>query len=209
MNSAARTAPPADPSESVDFFARQFDRQIVGGDYALNPFETLALPHLKGRVLDLGCGLGNLSVAAAEAGASVVALDACANAVADLNRRARELGLDIEAAQADLRHWQPVEVFDSVACIGLLMFFDRAEALAGLRAVRDSVKPGGVAAVNVLEEGTTFVDFFAKDAHHLFTRDELLAPFDGWARLELRQHEFAATERTVKRFLTLIVRRPA
>ena len=52
-------------SRSVEFFGQQFDRQIAGGDYALNPFETLILPYLRGRVLDLGCGLGNLSIAAA------------------------------------------------------------------------------------------------------------------------------------------------
>jgi tellurite methyltransferase len=48
-------------NRSVEFFDAQFQRQVASGDFALNPFETLALPFAQGRVLDLGCGLGNLA----------------------------------------------------------------------------------------------------------------------------------------------------
>lgn len=61
---------------SVRFFDQQFRRQIGARDFALNPFEQAALPYLSGRVLDYGCGLGNLACAAAERGCSVVVLDA-------------------------------------------------------------------------------------------------------------------------------------
>jgi len=195
-------------SRSVEFFDAQFEHQIASGEYELNPFEAHVLPYLDGRVLDLGCGLGNLSLAAARAGASVTALDACGHAVADLIRRARQSGLDICAGQADLRGWRPGEAYDAVACIGLLMFFERAVALDGLRAVYDAVKPGGIAAVNVLTEGTTFLGMFDPRGHHLFSRDDLLAPFALWEQLVLREDEFPAPGATVKRFLTLIARRP-
>ena len=52
-------------NESIRFFDSQFHRQIEAGDYALNPFERAALPFLRDEVLDLGCGLGNLALAAA------------------------------------------------------------------------------------------------------------------------------------------------
>lgn len=54
-------------SHSIHFFETQFRQQVADGALHLNPFETLALPFLRGRVLDYGCGLGNLAVAAAQA----------------------------------------------------------------------------------------------------------------------------------------------
>ena len=199
---------PAD-SGSIGFFGEQFARQIASADYALNPFESRALPHMRGSVLDLGCGLGNLSIAAARQGANVTAIDACGNAVSDLQRRADAEGLNVRALREDLSTWRPVARYEAVACIGLLMFFDRVHALAGLEAVRDAVAPGGAAIVNVLVEGTTFLAMFDPAGHHLFTRDELLAPFSGWAVEALHAEDFPAPGGTLKRFLTLVARRAA
>ena len=199
----------SNPTASVEFFGEQFDRQIAAGDFALNPFEALAIPYLQGSVLDLGCGLGNLSIAAARRGATVLAIDACGNAVSSLAARARAEALPITAQQADLRGWRASTRFDAVACIGLLMFFERETALAGLDAVRDAVAPGGVAVVNVLVVGTTYMAMFDPAGYHLFTEDELARPFDGWQRLALDRRDFEAPGGTLKRFATLAARRPA
>ena len=51
---------------SVEFFENQFQRQVIDREFALNPFEELALQYVKGDLLDLGCGLGNLSLEAAK-----------------------------------------------------------------------------------------------------------------------------------------------
>jgi tellurite methyltransferase len=199
-------APPA--NASVDFFDRQFRRQIAASDYALNPFEASALPYLRGDVLDLGCGLGNLSLAAAAGGARVTALDACPSAVADLARRAQAQGLAIEAAAADLRGWRPGRAWDAVACIGLLMFFPPWAARAGLAAVADAVKPGGVAIVNALVEGTTYLDMFDPRGHYLFAPGELAAAFPGWMPVSCTQADFPAPGERIKRFETVIATRP-
>ena len=53
-------------NQSITFFDAQFQKQVAGGDFVLNPFEKAALPFVRGRVLDLGCGLGNLSIEAAQ-----------------------------------------------------------------------------------------------------------------------------------------------
>lgn len=192
---------------SIEFFDRQFRRQIEAGDYALNPFEAAALPFLQGEVLDLGCGLGNLSLAAARQGARVTALDASAAAAANLSRRAREAGLEIAVAAMDLRDWRPDRRWDAAVCIGLLMFFPPPAARAGLAAVRDAVRPGGIAAVNVLVEGTTYLGMFEASGHCLFEKGELARAFAGWEPLYAAAHAFPAPGDTEKRFETLIARR--
>lgn len=193
---------------SVEFFDRQFERQIAASEFALNPFEQAALAFLQGEVLDLGCGLGNLSLAAARQGARVTALDACGRAITNLARRAREEGLDVTAGAADLRGWRSDRQWDAVACIGLLMFFPPEVARAGLDAVRAAVRPGGVAALNVLVEGTTYLDMFDASGHTLFAPGELALAFAGWTPLHASSDTFPAPGATVKRFETLIARRP-
>ena len=179
---------------ALEFFDRQFERQVDARDYALNPFERALLPHLSGEVLDLGCGLGNLALAAAERGCRVTALDASAPAIADLARRAARRGLALEAHGADLRHYIPARDYDCVVSIGLLTFFACGDARRLLARLREAVRPGGVAAMNVLIEGTTFMDMFDPEAYCLFGRDELGEAFAGWEVLLARHEEFPAPE---------------
>ena len=192
---------------ALEFFDRQFERQVKASDYALNPFERAALPYLSGDVLDLGCGLGNLALAAAERGCHVTALDASATAIADLTQRATEAKLALEAHCADLRHYVPARAYDCVVSIGLLMFLACAEARGLLARLREAVRPGGVAAVNVLVEGTTYMDMFGPDAYCLFGRVELGEAFAGWDVLLSRHEDFPAPGGTLKRFHTLLARR--
>jgi predicted nicotinamide N-methyase len=64
---------------------------------------------LKGRrVVELGCGLGIPSIAAARAGAHVLATDAKAEALALIERNARANDVHIETAMVDW--WQPDEL---------------------------------------------------------------------------------------------------
>lgn len=198
------------PTGSVRFFDAQFRRQREGGDFALNPFEATTLPHLHGQVLDAGCGLGNLAVEAAERGCSVLALDASPAAIEHLNTLAAARALPIRAECTDLREYEPPPAaFDAVVAIGLLMFFDCATARRQLARLQAAVRPGGVAAINVLVEGTTFLDLFGGDACCLFGRDELARAFAGWQMLEQRADTFDAPGGRVKCFATVLARAPA
>jgi tellurite methyltransferase len=197
-----------DSNRSIEFFDEQFRRQVAAGEYALNPFESAALPYLHGAVLDYGCGLGNLAVAAARRGCDVLALDASETAIAHLRELAAREGLPLRAAVADLRSFKLTEGFDAVVCIGLLMFFDCPSALAQLSQLQAHVRPGGVAIVNVLVEGTTFMDMFSAEAHCLFRPDQLREPFAAWQLISCEQQEFPAPGGTRKVFVTVIARRP-
>jgi tellurite methyltransferase len=194
---------------SVEFFDTQFRRQLQQGGAELNPFELAALPYLQGRVLDFGCGLGNLAVAAARRGCPVVALDASHAAIEHLRAVAAAGQLPIEAIETDLRTYALTEDFDTVVSIGLLMFFDCPTALRQLASLQAHVRPGGVAIVNVLVEGTTYLDMFDAGGHCLFAPDELRHRFQGWDVLRCEQQDFAAPDHRIKSFVTLIARRPA
>jgi tellurite methyltransferase len=128
--------------------------------------------------------------------------------VLDFGCLARERGLAIQALEADLRCYEIQREFDAVACIGLLMFFDREAALRQLAALQHQLRPGGVAAVNVLIEGTTFTDMFDPACHCLMAEGELAAHFAGWQLLRDQVQDFAAPGGRIKRFATVVARKP-
>lgn len=193
---------------SIDFFEAQFQRQLRQGELALNPFEQAALAHVRGDMLDYGCGLGNLALAAARRGCRVLALDASATAIAHLQEVAAREHLPLEAREADLRSVVPEGRFDTIACIGLLMFFDCATAQRQLERVQALLRPGGVLVLNVLVRGTTYLGMFDAAGHCLFEEDALLQGMAGWQMLHQAHQEFDAPGGTRKAFLTLIARKP-
>lgn len=194
---------------SIDFFDAQFRRQVAAREFVLNPFESLAVEHLVGDVLDLGCGLGNLSLEAARRGHAVTAVDGSPAGIARIGEAARDQGLAVRAIEADLASYSIDRYYDTVVAIGLLMFFGRERALALLGELQRAVRPGGRAIVNVLVEGTTFMDMFDPQTHYLFAPDELESSFAGWTILHSRRDEFDAPRATRKVFATLVARKPS
>ncbi len=196
-------------NKSITFFDTQFKRQVAQEEFALNPFEKATLPFVTGRVLDLGCGLGNLSIEAARRGASVVAIDASATAVERVRAVAASERLPIEAIEADLETYAIEGLFDTIVAIGLLMFVHKPMALAMLRTIQEHVAPGGRAIVNVLVEGTTYMDMFDPDSYCLFGAGELDERFAGWEILLSQRDSFDAPGNTGKEFATIVARKPA
>ena len=196
-------------NSSIQFFDKQFEQQALNGDCTLNPFEMAAIPYLTGRVLDYGCGMGNLAFAAAEQGCSVLALDASPAAIGHIQKRATAESLPVQGAVADLRDFDLDEDFDSVVSIGLLMFFDCPTAFKALSNLQTHVREGGVAVVNVLVEGTTYLDMFDTESHCLFSRLEMETRFAGWNILHSEFSDFEAPHGKNKAFATIIARKPA
>ncbi len=196
------------PNRTVEYFEAHFKAQAGDRYFGLNSFQEAALPHVSGRVLDLGCGLGGLSLAAARRGCEVVAVDASPTAIEHVSTVAAAEKLPLIAVKADIEGYQFPGTFDSVIAIGLLMFFARPVALDLLDRVQGAVRPEGTAAVTVLLEGTTFRDVLDGDRHYLFPRGELERAFSGWTTLFSRTSEFPARGGTVKHITSLVARKP-
>lgn len=194
-------------SQSVTFFDAQFQKQVAAGDFTLNPFEKAALPFLRGRVLDFGCGLGNLSVEAARRGLEVVAVDASETAIARIRQVASSENLKIDAARADVGDYAIPGKFDTIVAIGLLMFFRREKALELLSRIQEHVAGGGTAIVNTLIEGTTFMGMFEPGNYCLFGKSELRDRFEGWNILLHTHDSFDAPGNTKKEFATIVARK--
>lgn len=196
-------------SNSIEFFETQFGKQVADGDLTLNPFEVAALPYLRGHMLDFGCGLGNLAVAAARQGCPVLAIDAAPTAIHYLEARARQEGLPITALKANLHDYDITEDFDVIVAIGLLMFFNPNTARRQLVQLQAHVRPRGLAIINVLIEGTTFLDMFDPANYYLFRREELREAFAGWEIVSETFENFPAPGDLVKCFATMIARKPS
>lgn len=195
-------------NHSVKFFDTQFQRQTRERDFQLNPFELAALPYLHGRVLEFGCGMGNLAFAAAQTGCAVLALDASPAAIAHIQQRASDEKLPVRAVLADLHDYALEGEFDAVVSIGLLMFFDCPTAFKVLEHLQAHVREGGIAVINVLIEGTTYLDMFEAGKHCLFSRTEMESRFAGWNMLRAEFNDFEAPGGRNKAFVTVIAQKP-
>lgn len=109
------------------------------------------------RVVDLGGGSGGLAVPLAELGHQVTVVDPSPDALASLQRRAREVGVDqrITAVQGDaatLPELVPGNGADLVTCHGVLEVLDDDAAITAAAASLASVlTPGGVLSLVVAQ----------------------------------------------------------
>ena len=194
-------------NQSIAFFDTQFQKQVASNDFDLNPFEKVALPFVHGHVLDLGCGMGNLSIEAARRGANVLAIDASSAAIERIQKTALAENLAIDGTLADIGNYEITGQFDTIIVIGLLMFFERGKALALLADIQEHVADQGIAIINVLTEGTTFMGMFDADNYYLFGQSELEDRFKGWNILRSIHDSFDAPGNTRKEFSTVIAQK--
>lgn len=105
------------------------------------------------RVLDLGAGTGRVSLALAQSGHVVTALDASAELLHALQDRARDRKLDVRTVVADVRSFDLGDRFDlSLAPMQLFQLLPTpAGRLDALRRVFAHLRPGGRAAIALLD----------------------------------------------------------
>lgn len=96
-----------------------------------------------GRVLDIGCGTGELSLYLAARGHPVVGIDAAPNAVERARRKAADRGLDVEFRVGDALDPPEIGRFDTVVDSGLFHVFGDANRERYVAVLRSLLRPGG------------------------------------------------------------------
>src|SRR4051794_6362461 len=109
-------------------------------------------------VLDIGGGTGGFAVRVAELGHRVTVVDPSPDALAALDRRARELGVAVTGEQGDLSTLLDVSgpaSADVVLCHGVLEVVD--DPAAALTTLRQVLRPGGTLSLLVAQRYASVV----------------------------------------------------
>jgi SAM-dependent methyltransferase len=113
-------------------------------DEMFRPIETMLAQAIEPgqRVLDVGCGTGSTTLAAARRGSTATGLDLSARMIDAARATAGQLGLDATFLCADARHYGfAPDSFDAVISRFGVMFFD--DPVAAFANLRHAVRPGG------------------------------------------------------------------
>ncbi len=104
------------------------------------------------RVLDVGCGMGDVSLIAAELvapGGAVVAVDRDPTVLERARARSAELNAGITFVPADLHHLPDLGAFDAV--VGRLVLMYAPDPVVLLRDLVRQVRPGGIVAFQEID----------------------------------------------------------
>jgi 2-polyprenyl-3-methyl-5-hydroxy-6-metoxy-1,4-benzoquinol methylase len=102
-----------------------------------------ALDAVRGRVLDIGCGTGDLAIWLAERGRTVTGVDFLAVPIERARRKAAERGVAVNFLQMDaLAVGEIPERFDAVTDCGLFHTFDDSSRAAYVAALARLLEPG-------------------------------------------------------------------
>jgi ubiquinone/menaquinone biosynthesis C-methylase UbiE len=135
-------------------------------------------------VLDAGCGAGRFSIAIAETGSPVVALDISGEQLRIARSKVEEAGMEPPVTSylvGDVRALPfPDASFDTTVCYGAVLNYLFADAEGALRELVRVTRPGGAVLVSVgsrwgclrfvaANEGVDVADFFGRpDYWHIF-----------------------------------------
>jgi 2-polyprenyl-3-methyl-5-hydroxy-6-metoxy-1,4-benzoquinol methylase len=175
----------AKPDEELSKIEIGHRIRLLEHAFAVTETETNGL-----KILELGCGDGNVACYLARLGCHVVAVDALASAIAVAQRKARILELmnRIEFRLDDIDGW-PIEPesYDVVIALQSLQYlFDRA--IPRLREAIAAVKPGGF----LVYSGNTLPHYNTDPSIRFVAEDELKMELDGWTL-----HAFGIEERII------------
>ncbi len=128
-----------------------------------------------GKVLDLGCGEGGLSLALAEKGFEVTCIDISKTTIKKILEEAEKRGVRLNVVCADLDSYKFLEDYDIIICTGILHFVDKFRQL--IKEIKSHTKNNGINILDVLTG-----DEFFKD-------EEIKKIYSDWKILDFERHK--------------------
>ena len=160
---------------------------------------------VRGRVLDIGCGTGELALYLAARGYPVVGVDAAPAAIVRARRKATERGLDAEFGIADALDPPEIGRFDTVFDSGLFHVFDDPDRERYVDVLRSLLRRGGRALVLCFADTAP-----GRGGPRRVSPDEIRGAFaerEGWTVEWVREAVFETRGGPVPAYLSLAVRR--
>lgn len=132
------------------------------------------------KILDIGCGTGNLSIKLAKAKADVVGIDISNEMLSVAKRKSTMLGYDIEYKNMNVYDIQYEEnYFDGAFCFAAFEFID--EPLKALNEIFRVVKKGSPILIGTINADSKWGDLYAKlhtDPNSVFKHAHLKTSLD-------------------------------
>ena len=182
-------APTVDPTGSTEVdheLAVTLDALEGAPRYADWIIEQMA-PHVSGRILEVGAGLGTMTGRLAALG-KVVASEPSPE-LANRLRDRYATSSDVEVIEADAVSAAAHGPFDAAVAVNVLEHIE--DDVGALRALRDCLRPGGTVALWVPAYEALFSDFDRRIGHHRRYRASTLAATIDDAGLELVESRYA------------------
>ena len=175
--------------------------------------EHAALLPRKGRVLAVADGEGRNGVWLAQQGLNVLSIDFSPVALAKARSLARERGVKLETAEADLSKWRwPRAAFTAVVAI-FIQFAGPALRERIFAGAKKALKPGGLLLLQGYRpKQLEYKTGGPSEIERLYTEEILRAAFGDFEILALDQHEEIVAEGTghagMSALIDLVARKP-
>lgn len=187
-----------------------YDLEHEGDTEDVEFFVRLVVGFRPGRVLELACGTGRVTIPLAEAGAEhgfeVVGLELIPEMLAAAEQRRSEAGQEARNRLAlkpgDMREWEAEEPFDLILVPGSSMchLLTLEDQLRAWRRAYDNLNPGGQLVVDVsMPDHASFADSFLTPPRETVQIDrDTLDPESGERLIRYRTTRYLAHEQRAK-----------
>lgn len=148
--------------------------------------EILKLKKL-GKVLELGCGEGGMSLELAKMGFDVICIDISKSAINKIKSEAEKRKIKINAVCGDLDNYNLEENYDVIIANGFFHFLKKERTLDLIEDCKKHTNKGGINIFEVLVEGDPSQE---KDSEgYYFPRDKLRELYLDWEILDYDEYE--------------------